>query len=282
MKTPSEQVHGEANDGAEVRVDVAMLIEQVVLADEAPRPLWSDFFLERCDETRNALVEAYQPLVSRIVGRFLRRLPRTIDRGDLMTAANVGLIRSVESFDPTRGVRFESYCERRVRGALLDELRAQDWLPRPWRQRVEAHKRARANLRMTHGRKPSDSEVAHELGMALPDYERLFGTGLPGAPAGSMPGGRGEDEAAGGIEVVPDSTQADPHDRLRDEELLGLVAQKLSEVEYRLVYLKYWEELPMREIGLLLGLSESRVCKIHTRLLDRLKDRFRVNLTDPQ
>jgi len=258
----------------------AALIAQVVLADETPRPLWEAYLLAPSDDTRNRLVESYQPMVKRIVGRFLRRLPRTIDRGDLMTAANVGLIRSVEAFDPTRGVRFESYCERRVRGSLLDELRAQDWLPRPWRQRVEAHKRARASLRMAHGRQPSDSEVARELGMELPDYERLFGTGLPGAPSGSMPSGRGEDEAIGGIEVVADSSQVDPHDRLRDEELLGLVAQKLSEVEYRLVYLKYWEELPMREIGLLLGLSESRVCKIHTKLLERLKDRFRVNLAD--
>lgn len=258
----------------------AALIAQVVLGDEVPRPLWGAFITAPSDDTRNALVEAYQAMVSRIVGRFLRRLPRTIDRGDLMTAANVGLIRSIEGYDPTRGVRFESYCERRVRGALLDELRAQDWLPRPWRQRVEAHKRARASLRAAHGRKPSDSEVARELGMGLPDYERVFGTGLPGAPSGSMPSGRGEDESVGGIEVVADSRQTDPHDRLRDEELIGLVAQKLSEVEYRLVYLKYWEELPMREIGLLLGLSESRVCKIHAKLLDRLKDRFRVNIAD--
>lgn len=257
----------------------AALIAQVQLADENQRPLWGAYLSAPSDETRNALVEAYQPMMGRTVGRFLSRLPRTIDRGDLMTAANVGLIRSVESYDPTRGVRFESYCERRVRGALLDELRAQDWLPRPWRLKVERHKRARASLRATHGRKPSDSEVAAELGMDLGDYERTYGTGLPGAPSGSMPSGRGEDEAAGGIDVVPDSSQTDPHDRLRDEELIGLVAQKLSEVEYRLVYLKYWEELPMREIGLLLGLSESRVCKIHAKLLNRLKDRFRVDLT---
>ncbi len=260
--------------------ETAALIAQVVLADEVPRPLWGAYLSAPSDETRNALVEAYQRMVSRIVGRFLVRLPRTIDRGDLMTAANVGLIRSIQSYDPTRGVRFESYCERRVRGSLLDELRAQDWLPRPWRQRVEAHKRARASLRATHGRKPIDGEVARELGMGLGEYERLFGTGLPGAPSGSMPNGRGESEGPGGIDVVPDSNQTDPHDRLRDEELLGLVAQKLSEVEYRLVYLKYWEELPMREIGLILGLSESRVCKIHAKLLDRLKDRFRVNLND--
>ena len=249
------------------------LAAQVVLADETPRPLWAAFLISPGDEARNALVEHYQKHVSDIVGRFLRRLPRTIDRGDLMTAANVGLIRSIEGYDPTRGVRFESYC-----GALLDELRAQDWLPRPWRQRVEAHKRARADLRARLGRKPTDAEVASELEMSLDDYERVFGTSLPGAPSGSMPAVRGEDEGPGGIEVLIDGNLVDPGERLSDEELLNLVAQKLTDVEYRLVYLKYWEDLPMREIGTLLGLSESRVCKIHAKLLDRLKDRFRVGI----
>ncbi|MDF1798099.1 MAG: sigma-70 family RNA polymerase sigma factor [Planctomycetota bacterium] len=253
------------------------LSAQVVLADETARPLWVAYFLSPGDDTRNALVEHYQKHVSDIVGRFLRRLPRTIDRGDLMTAANVGLIRSIEGYDPTRGVRFESYCERRVRGSLLDELRAQDWLPRPWRQRIEAHKRARATLRADLGRKPVDDEVARKLDMTLVDYERVFGISLPGAPAGSMPSGRGEEEGPSGMDVLADGNFTDPGDRLSEEELLKLVAQKLTDVEYRLVYLKYWEDLPMREIGQLLNLSESRVCKIHAKLLDRLKDRFRVN-----
>lgn len=262
------------------RAQRAALAAQVLLQDESLRPLWVAFLANPCDDHRNELVEGYQKLVGRIVGRFLMRLPRTVDRGDLMTAANVGLIRSIESYDPTRGVRFESYCERRVRGSVLDELRAQDWLPRPWRQRIEAHKRARAELRSIHGRKPSDSEVARELGISLGEYERVYGNGLPGAPAGSMPNSGNDDEGLGGIEVVADLTLVDPHDRLRDEELMQLVAQRLTELEYRLVYLKYWEDLPMREIGQLLGLSESRVCKIHAKLLDRLKDRFRVNWAD--
>lgn len=260
----------------------ATLAAQVQLQEESHRPLWVAFLAAPSDDGRNALVEAYQPLVKRIVMRFLMRLPRTVDRGDLLTAANVGLIRGIESYDPTRGVRFESYCERRVRGSVLDELRAQDWLPRPWRQRVEAHKRARAELRSRYGRKPSDTEVASELGIPLGEFERVYGRGLPGAPAGSMPGGRNEEDASSGIDVVADWTLVDPHDRLRDEELVQLVAQRLTDLEYRLVYLKYWEDLPMREIGQLLGLSESRVCKIHAKLLDRLKDRFRVHAADVQ
>jgi RNA polymerase sigma factor for flagellar operon FliA len=255
------------------------VIAQIELASEGPRELWAEYIEKPCIETRNDLVVAYQKLVGEVVSRFLRRLPPTIDRGDLETAANVGLIRAIAGFDPLRGVRFESYCERRLKGALLDELRAQDWLPRPWRQRIESQKRMRANLRAELGRKPMDNEVAAGLNMSLEEYERMFGTGLPGAPQGSMPMGNSEEQAPRGIEVVADKF-VEPADRLSSEELLTLVAQKLTEAEYRLVYLRYWEELPMREIGQLLGLSESRVCKIHTRLLERLKDRFRVGVLE--
>lgn len=237
--------------------------------------LWRRFRACSGDDERNALVEAYQFLVRDVVRRFASRLPRTVDRGDLNTAANVGLMSAVESFDPTRGVRFESYCERRIRGALLDELRSQDWLPRPFRQRIENHKRVVAALRAEINREPSDHEVARALDLPLEEYEQLFGMGLPGQPAGSV--FPGDDEEAHSLDVVPDTNLDAPVEKLTRDELLQLVAQRLSEQEYRIVYLKYWEELPMREIGQLSGLSESRVCKIHARLLERLKDRFRAH-----
>jgi RNA polymerase sigma factor for flagellar operon FliA len=238
--------------------------------------LWEVYRQQPGDDARNDLVEAYQPLVKDIVRRFGGRLPRSVDRGDLLTAGNVGLIGAIQGFDPTRGVRFESYCELRVKGALLDELRAQDWLPRPWRQRVERHKRALEHLRSEFGRKPGDQEVAQELGLSLDVYQKTFGMGLPSAPTGSMPVDDGDDETNGSLDVVPDRNSEAPGERFNREELLQLVAQKLTEQEYRIVYLKYWEELAMREIGELTGLSESRVCKIHARLIDRLRDRFRV------
>jgi len=261
-----------------------------VKGDESPKPrqraqpdaivrlLWDVYGNDPCDEHRNVLVETYQSLVRDIVRRFASRLPRMIDRGDLQTAANVGLMSAIGSFDPTRGVRFESYCEMRIKGALLDELRTQDWLPRPWRQRIELQKRTLERLRSQLNREPHDEEVSAAMEMPLPDYQLLFGTGLPGAPPGSMPGSDDSDELSQGLEVVPDSRGDAPDEKLTREELLHLVAQRLTEQEYRIVYLKYWEELPMREIGQLTNLSESRVCKIHSRLLDRLKDRFRVHI----
>jgi len=240
--------------------------------------LWSEYRGSPTDDRRNRLVEAYQGLAADIVRRFAGHLPRSVDRGDLHTAANVGLIAAIEGFDPARGVRFESYCELRVRGALLDELRSQDWLPRPWRQRIERQKRAAEHLRGVLGRQPSDEELAGELGISCELYQQLFGTGLPQAPAGSHQGEDDDDSQT--LDVVPDTQSEAPGESLTRQELLHLVAQRLTEQEYRIVYLKYWEELPMREIGLLTGLSESRVCKLHTRLIERLRDRFRVEVLE--
>lgn len=246
--------------------------------EEVRAALWKTYHANRCDQHRNALVESYHGLVKDIVRRFAMRLPRSVDRGDLETAGSVGLISAVEGFDPERGVRFESYCELRVKGSLLDELRTQDWLPRPWRQRIEAQKRTKEALRGELGRSPHDHEVAESMGMEVDNYQQVFGTGLPLAPTGSMPNSEGDEESAPALDVVPDKSVESPGDRLSRDELLRLVAQRLSEQEYRIVYLKYWEELPMREIGQLTGLSESRVCKIHARLIERLRDRFRVDV----
>lgn len=237
--------------------------------------LWRSYRRRPGDARRNELVEVYQPLVREIVRRFASRLPRSVDRGDLETAANVGLMSAIGSFDDGRGVRFESYCELRVKGALLDELRSQDWLPRPWRHRMERHKRVLEELRSQWNREPSDQEVALRMGMPLDEYQQIFGTALPGTPAGSMPANDDLHPDAG-LDVVADTNSDAPGDKLTRDELLQLVAQRLTDQEYRIVYLKYWEELPMREIGELSGLSESRVCKIHARLIDRLRDRFRA------
>ena len=214
--------------------------------------LWAAFRSEPGDETRNALVEHYQPLIKQIVRRFGARLPRTVDRGDLFTAGNVGLISAVRGFDPERGVRFESYCELRVKGALLDELRSQDWLPRPWRQKIEQQKRTVEQLRREWGRN------------------------------GSMPADDGGEDGGGAspLDIVQDHGVDAPGERLSRDELMKLVSQRMSDQERRIIYLKYWEELPMREIGDLTGLSESRVCKIHTRLIERLQDRFRAHEAD--
>jgi RNA polymerase sigma factor for flagellar operon FliA len=244
---------------------------------EEVEPLWKAYRVNPCIETRNALVEAYHSFAEEVSRRFGARLPRSVDRGDLITAGNVGLMNAVVGFDPERGVRFESYCELRVKGALLDELRTQDWLPRPWRQRMEHQKRSIEALRSRAGREPSDEEVANEMGLAVELYQQLFGIGLPGTPSGSMAINGSDEDVMSTLEVVPDPGAADLDDGLSHEELLSLVTKRLTEQEFRIIYLRYWEGLAMRAIGELTGLSESRVCKIHVSLIERLQDRLGVH-----
>ena len=242
--------------------------------------LWRAYWKAPGDQTRNRLVEAYQALVREIVARFAQRLPRSVDRGDLGTAANVGLMAAVESFDPERNVRFEVYAEMRIRGAVLDELRTQDWLPRPWRTRLDQQKKTLEILRSELGREPTDPEVAAAMEIPFEEYEQLFGTVLPGTPSGSQPRVESGEEIVSRLERVVDTRSDQPGERLTRSELLRLLAQRMTEQEYRIVYLKYWEDLSMREIGELTGLSESRVSKIHTRLLERLKGTFQAQVNE--
>lgn len=244
--------------------------------DRVQADLWRAYRRRPGDTQRNRLVESYRPFVLEIVRRFAQRLPRTVELSDLETAGSVGLMSAVESFDPERGVRFEAYCELRVKGALLDELRQQDWLPRPWRSRLERHKRAVERLRAEQSGEPNEEDLARELDMTLLAYRRFFGSAMPSAPSGNQ--SSSEDEDGFSLDVVPDTQSEAPGERLTREDLLRLVAQKLTEQEYRIVYLRYWEELSMREIGQIENLSESRVCKIHSRLLERLKDRFAADI----
>ena len=242
--------------------------------DPVAAQLWREYRAQPSVEHRNELVEHYKGLAENTVRRFATRLPRRVDRGDLETAANLGLMAAIGGFDPERGVQFESYCERRIRGALLDELRSQDWLPRPWRQKVELRKRVLEKLRTRRNRKPRDDEVARAMGMTLEVYGQVFGVGLPEAPTGASTSTDQNGEFFDGLEVVPDMRHAAPGEKQTREELFLLVSERLSAKEARIIFLKYWEELPMREIGELTGLSESRVCKIHAKLIGRLRDRF--------
>lgn len=235
--------------------------------------LWRAFQRARGEDQRNALVVHYQAFALEIVRRFALRLPPSVDRGDLETAAQVGLMHAIEGYDPLRGVPFESYCDLRVRGALVDELRHLDWVPRPVRARLELRRRAIERLRAERQCEPSDEEVALEMGMEVGEYRQFFGAALVDGPLAAW-GDEDGDESLPLLERVADEDAEAPFEDLTRVEILGLVAQKLTEIEYRVVYLRYWEGLAMREIGELLDLSESRVCKIHMQLLARLRERL--------
>ncbi len=229
--------------------------------------------LEDSEAARNGLVCAYQDLVKEIAGRLASRLPKSVERTDLENAGNLGLISAIASFEPERGIRFEAFAEVRIRGALLDELRTQDWLPRPFRRRFERRKRVVEKLRRDLAREPHDDEIAQALGVEADEYQNLFGVGLPGlgstvGPPSAQP------KWPRALDAVEDDRGITPDERIGDEELLAMIAESLTEQEFRVLYLRYWQDKPLREIGEDLALSESRVSKIHARMIERLSERF--------
>ncbi len=236
--------------------------------------LWRKYRRGECLNSRNALVEYYRPHAARVARRVKSRLPRTVEIADLQAAGDVGLIQAIQNFDPERGVPFEAFCEHRVRGAILDELRRLDWLPRPMRNRLNQKKEVMEDLRGRLGRNPSDSEIAEGLGLSLEDYQSRFGQDQE-APvlAGGKPvhdGGDGET----GLEFLEDSRIEGPIEDAHRREMLSQIAANLNAESRKILYKRFFEGRTLKEIGLEMQISQSRVSKILRGIVDRLKERF--------
>ncbi len=235
--------------------------------------LWTECRDGNRIEARNALIEYYRPFASAVVRRVRSRLPRSVEIGDLEGAGDVGLIQAIQNFDPARGVPFEAFCEHRVRGAILDELRRLDWLPRPMRTRINRRKEAVDQLRTELSRDPTDDEVAERLGMDIKEYMRRFGAGKDSPVlAGSKVGGGGEMEQ--GLDFLEDTKEQGPLEDAHRRELLEVIAASLDPEGREILFKRFFENRSLKEIGDDLDLSQSRVSKILGRLIDRLKDRF--------
>lgn len=236
--------------------------------------LWEDYRQGECLHARNALVEYYRPHAARVARRVKARLPRTVEMADLEAAGDVGLIQAIQNYDPERGVPFEAFCEHRVHGAILDELRRHDWLPRPMRHRLNQKKEVIENLRSELGRAPVDQEIAEGLGLDLEEYQRRFGKDHE-APvlAGGKPASEdGESEA--GLDFLEDSRDEGPIEDAHRRELLEQIASTLSVENREILYKRFFEGRTLKEIGDEMEISQSRVSKILNRIVERLQERF--------
>lgn len=235
--------------------------------------LWKRFKKTGDETLRNRLVEHYLYLVRVISNRIAARLPRSIDVMDLRGAGVFGLMRAVENFDLARGTPFESYCATRVRGAILDELRNQDWVPRLVRNRATLYNGAVTGLRKELGREPSNHETAARLAMPLDETERLRREANLTSVFTLSPQDDREDDARvlRRLDVLMDKDSEVPFEKLVATDLAQSLGKVLSDVERTVIALYYHESLTMKEIGGVLGISESRVCQIHTKTLGKLK-----------
>jgi len=233
---------------------------------------WKKYKKTGDTKLRNRLLEHYLPLVKSIAERIWSRLPKEVELGDLISAGIFGLVGATKAFELERGVKFETYCGARVRGAILDELRSRDWVPRQVRSQRKKIENACAALEQELGRPPSDEELAKHLGLSLDEYYQLARQATATTIISlSRTLNNDENRPVQEIDLIKNRGEENPAARLQKEDLKGLVSKGLSKKERLIVLLYYYEEMTMKEIGATLDLSESRVCQMHASILIRLK-----------
>jgi RNA polymerase sigma factor for flagellar operon FliA len=235
--------------------------------------VWVEFKRTASDELRNHLIEHYLDIVKYTAERMHMRLPGEVDVEDLMSAGLFGLMDAIDAFDLERGVKFETYCAQRIRGAIFDELRAMDWVPRLVRSRTAKVERARKALEMEFGRKPTDNEICDRLNVDSAEFQKLS---KDSKPVGVVSLNRKWFETDSSkdireIDVIRDHRQENPLTEIQRKDLKLLITKGLSRAERLIVILYYYEEMTMKEIGMTLDLSESRVSQMHSSILARLK-----------
>jgi RNA polymerase sigma factor for flagellar operon FliA len=221
---------------------------------------------------RDQLVQRFVPLVKRIAYHLMARLPASIQFEDLVQNGMIGLLDAMERFQEGFGAQFETYASQRVRGAMLDGLRENDWLPRSLRRELRRIEGAISQLEHEHGRAPSERELAEALGMTLPDYQRT----LQDARGHQLVyfddfAGEGDEDF---LERHFTDNDADPANILEDrntKEMLVKAIEHLPERERLMMALYYEQELNLREIGEVMGVTESRVCQLHSQAIARLR-----------
>ncbi len=240
--------------------------------------LWKTYKKDQSDqELRNILIERYLPLVRYNAERVWAKLPEGVDLNDLISAGVFGLMDAIDAFDLGRGVKFETYCVPRIRGAMLDELRTMDWVPRLVRSKASKLESARKEAEAEFGRPPSDTEMATRLRLPLPEYEKLkceaSAVNLVSLNKKWYETDSYKDVRE--VDILEDSKGEDPTRGIQKRDLMKLVTKGLNRNERLIIILYYYEELTMKEIGNTLGLSESRVSQMHSSIVARLKDQLR-------
>jgi RNA polymerase sigma factor for flagellar operon FliA len=228
---------------------------------------------------RDKLLERYTPLIRYVVERLSVGLPKNVDHDDLMSAGILGLLDAYDKFDPNKGTKFETYAVWRIKGAVLDQLRALDWASRSVRRKAREVEAPTRRLDQRLGRAATDEEVAKEAKMSLADYHRLMDQ-VRGAVLLSLDETRSPEEgdSLGLADVIEDPNAPDVLARLEEEEtriVLLDTLNRLPEQERIVVALYYYEHMTLREIGVTLGISESRVSQVHSRAVLRLRSRVR-------
>lgn len=239
--------------------------------------LWDEYKRSGSQALRDDLILRYAPLVKFVAGRVSAGLPHTIEQADLVSYGMFGLIDAIARFEPQRAIKFESYAITRIKGAIIDELRSVDWVPRSIRAKARRVEAAYAKLQGTLHRTPTDTEVASELDMSNPELQQVFTeisfVGL--AALDEVVGGPGDSGITLGDTLADrGETPVGAYEVEEMKQILAGAINRLGEREKMVLSLYYYENLTLAEIGQVLGVTESRVCQIHTRAVLQLRGRM--------
>ncbi len=244
-------------------------------------PVWLEFKNDQSADARDKLILHYSPLVKYVAGRVSANLPQNVDSADLVSYGIFGLIDAIEKFDIHREIKFETYAMSRIRGSIIDELRSLDWVPRSVRSRSKELERAYIELENKFKRVPTDEEVAETLNITIKDLHDLisqlsYTSVIALDEAWAV--GTDKDEKVSIIDTVKDNNSNNPSklfELAETKEILAEAIERLPEREKMVVALYYYENLTLREIGEVLGVTESRVSQMHTKAVIRLKAKLR-------
>jgi RNA polymerase sigma factor for flagellar operon FliA len=243
--------------------------------------LWIEFKQGQSQEARDKLILHYSPLVKYVAGRISASLPQNVDSADLVSYGIFGLIDAIEKFDLAREIKFETYAIARIKGAIIDELRALDWVPRSVRFRARELEKAYVHLENELRRVPSDEEVSAHMGIEVSDLHDLL-TQLSYTSLVALEElwavGSDKDDKVSLMDTLTNDSAADPSLMYEVEEMREILAQAIDRLPQRekiVVALYYYEGLTLREIGEVLGVTESRVSQLHTKAVLRLRARLR-------
>ncbi len=235
--------------------------------------VWEKFFEKKTEELRNVIMEHYLHIVKYTAERIYVKLPDKVELDDLISAGIFGLMDAINAFDPERGVKFATYCTPRIRGAILDELRSMDWVPRLVRSRAHQLNNATRTLEAHLGRLPTDGEIAKELALNRSDFSRLQrdATAIGLVSLSNKFSDSDGNKDIREIDIIEDKKSKDPRLEVQKLDLKNLLNKGLSRAERLILVLYYYEEMTMKEIGVTLDLSESRVSQMHSSIVARLK-----------